>query len=219
VPSSPHPQTVLLEVRHTLHEPPTALHSMRKAVTVGLSSSFVFYVAVGVAGYAALGANTPGDILTGFSGPVWAVNAANIMVLVHMVSAYQVFSQPVFHAVEAFLCEKSKVLARAPPLALRIPVRSTYVVFTTAVACIMPFFSDIIGVIGERCFGWYAAGVHCSIGTCRPHVYNAVLAIDRPRYHQLHEGKLSFWLNHPLGKSSVPPCTRPCARQPLLSER
>lgn len=59
---------------------------MRKAVTASLLTTFAFYVAVGLAGYAALGEGTPGNILTGFSHPAALVTAANAMVLVHMVS-------------------------------------------------------------------------------------------------------------------------------------
>lgn len=40
--------------------------------------------------YLALGENTPGEILTGFSGPKWAVTIANLAVLIHMFGAYQV---------------------------------------------------------------------------------------------------------------------------------
>jgi hypothetical protein len=69
----------------TIHEPPASTATMRKAVTASLVTTFVFYVGVGVAGYAALGDATPGNILTGFASPPALVTAANAMVLVHMV--------------------------------------------------------------------------------------------------------------------------------------
>jgi hypothetical protein len=46
---------VLLEVQHTLHEPPRAATSMRKAVATGLGASFVFYMAVGLVKQTAYG--------------------------------------------------------------------------------------------------------------------------------------------------------------------
>lgn len=58
---------------------------MRKAVLASLIVTFVFYVSVGLLGYAALGDLTPGNILTGFETPAGVVRAANAMVLVHMV--------------------------------------------------------------------------------------------------------------------------------------
>jgi hypothetical protein len=113
---------------------------MRRAVLGSLLLTFVFYVGVGVTGYAALGDATPGNILTGFARPVGLVAAANAMVLVHMVPAYQVFSQPVFHMAEQALGARWGGL-RERPLAMRLVLRSAYVIATTAVACAMPFFS------------------------------------------------------------------------------
>lgn len=145
---------VLLEVQDTIHEPPKSTRTMRKAVTASLTTTFVFYIGVGLLGYAALGDATPGNILTGFSSPAGLVTAANAMVLVHMIPAYQVFSQPVFHMVEMALekkCWKTGGSARMM-LPMRLLLRTLYVVGTTLVACAMPFFSDIIGLIGAIVF-------------------------------------------------------------------
>lgn len=76
---------VLLEVQDTLHEPPSATRTMKKAVHASLAVTFAAYIGVGVTGYAALGDDTPGNILTGFSRPAALVTAANACVLVHMV--------------------------------------------------------------------------------------------------------------------------------------
>lgn len=69
----------------TLHEPPSSVRTMRKAVAASLCTTFSAYLGVGLAGYAALGDATPGNILTGFRHPAGLVTAANAMVLVHMV--------------------------------------------------------------------------------------------------------------------------------------
>lgn len=76
---------VLLEVQSTLHEPPSATRTMWRAVGASLAVTFVAYVGVGFAGAAALGASTPGNVLTGFRKPPGLVAAANACVLVHMV--------------------------------------------------------------------------------------------------------------------------------------
>lgn len=82
-------RAVLMEIQDTLHEPPKAIVNMRRAVHTGMGVSLVFYIAVSVTGYAALGNAVPGDILTGFAGPAAVVTAANVMVLLHMLPAFQ----------------------------------------------------------------------------------------------------------------------------------
>lgn len=81
---------VLMEIQDTLHEPPKAVVNMKRAVNTGMGCSLVFYLAVSITGYMALGDAVPGDILTGFKEPAGVVAAANVMVLLHMLPAYQV---------------------------------------------------------------------------------------------------------------------------------
>jgi amino acid permease len=82
-----------MEIQSTLHEPPKARINMRRAIHTGMGGSLLFYLAVSILGYLALGDAVPGDILTGFSGPASVVTAANVMVLLHMLPAYQVRRQ------------------------------------------------------------------------------------------------------------------------------
>jgi amino acid permease len=65
---------------------------MRKATTVGVSVTTIFYLLCGVLGYAAFGNHAPGNFLTGFGfyNPYWLVDIANICIVVHLVGAYQV---------------------------------------------------------------------------------------------------------------------------------
>ncbi|KAF8062023.1 AAP2 [Scenedesmus sp. PABB004] len=148
---------VLMEIQATLHEPPRAAVNMRRAVHAGMGASLAFYIAVSATGYAALGNAVPGDILTAYDRPAGVVTAANAMVLLHMLPAYQVFSQPVFHGLEAaFTDHAPRRCAALPPRALRLAGRSAYVALTTGVAVVMPFFTDIIGLVGALVF-WPAA--------------------------------------------------------------
>jgi hypothetical protein len=59
----------------------------------------------------------------------------------------QVFSQPVFHGIEQALTDHVPGVRRLPAWGLRIIVRTLYVAFTTTVAAVMPFFTDIIGLV------------------------------------------------------------------------
>lgn len=68
---------------------------------------------VGCAGYAAFGNAIDSNILDQFTGPRWLLDLTNVLVLLHMVPAYQVFSQP-------FLCfveDEIKQNVKAPALA------------------------------------------------------------------------------------------------------
>ncbi|PNX63191.1 amino acid permease 2-like protein [Trifolium pratense] len=53
-------------------------------------------------GYAAFGDHAPGNLLTGFGfyNPYWLLDIANFAIVVHLIGAYQVFSQPLFAFVE-----------------------------------------------------------------------------------------------------------------------
>lgn len=121
----------------------------------------------------------PDDVLTGYPGPKWvreetrgraarasadtlslahtlppsflqAIVLSNVLVLLHMIPAYQVWSQPLFECTE--LAVEARVHARGGkwPLGLsqrsfRIVFRSTYVVLTTFFACLIPFMGVILG--------------------------------------------------------------------------
>ena len=65
---------------------------MKKATTIAVSITSVFYLLCGVLGYLAFGNDAPGNFLTGFGfyEPFWLIDIANICIVVHLVGAYQV---------------------------------------------------------------------------------------------------------------------------------
>ena len=103
----------------------------------------------------AFGDNICGNILTCFdasavpAGVLGLVRAANIMVLIHMIPAYQVFSQPFFYFVEHFVRKRvfPKSAGKAGGLTFRIIFRSLYVVVVCFVAICLPFFGDFVGLV------------------------------------------------------------------------
>ena len=83
--------------------------------------------------------------------------AAHILVLLHMLPAFQLFAQPVYALVESWMAERngrpsggccsggawaSRLVA---PLPLRLWWRSAYVLVMTFLAIMMPFFNDVSG--------------------------------------------------------------------------
>lgn len=63
----------------------------------------------------------------------------------------QIFAQPVFENVETFITERQLWPSSRPRL-MRAVVRSLYVALTTFVAICLPFFADLMGLIGAAGF-------------------------------------------------------------------
>ncbi|KAK6945949.1 Amino acid transporter, transmembrane domain [Dillenia turbinata] len=162
---------ILVEIQarqDTLKSGPSKNKVMQKATTVGVSVTTVFYVLCGTLGYAAFGNNAPGNILTEFetSKFFWLVEIANIAVVVHLLGAFQVFAQPFFQFVERKCADKwpeSGFINTTHPI--HIPMvgkyevnffplvwRSIYVIMATLVAVILPFFNEVLGLLGAIAF-------------------------------------------------------------------
>ncbi|KAI4298598.1 hypothetical protein L6164_032137 [Bauhinia variegata] len=159
---------VLAEIQDTLKSSPTENQTMKKASVVGVATTTLFYMACGVLGYAAFGNKAPGNLLTGFGfyEPFWLVDFANIFIVIHLVGAYQVFAQPVFGLVEnkcKQCCPGSNFMAKEYSMAIpvfgtfrwnpfRMIWRTCYVVFTTVLAMLFPFFNSVLSLLGALAF-------------------------------------------------------------------
>ncbi|QCD84863.1 solute carrier family 32 [Vigna unguiculata] len=156
---------VLVEIQDTIKSPPSEAKTMKKATLISVTVMTTFYMLCGSTGYAAFGDTTPGNLLTGFGfyNPYWVVDIANAAIVIHLVGAYQVFSQPIFAFVEKGVTQKCPNLERElkipipgfPPYKLkmfRLVWRTLYVLFTTLVSMLIPFFNDVLGVIGALGF-------------------------------------------------------------------
>ncbi|KAG2390482.1 hypothetical protein LR48_Vigan07g284700 [Vigna angularis] len=119
----------------------------------------------GFLGYAAFGDSSPRNVLTGFDfhNPYWPVAIiANVLIVVYFVGAYQVSCQPQFQSFEKFAAEKfpdndfirKEFEVRIPgckPFKLnlfKLVSRTLWVILGTFIAKKLPFFNDIIGLIG-----------------------------------------------------------------------
>ncbi|KAB2047502.1 hypothetical protein ES319_A13G050400v1 [Gossypium barbadense] len=127
--------TVLVEIQDTLKPNPPEKESMKKATSVGVSVTTIFYVSCGALGYAALGNNTPGNFLTGFG-----------------------FYEPCFNR-----WPNSSFIKESPPIklplfgvysfsAFRVVWRTGYVILTIVLAMLLPFFNGILGFLGAASF-------------------------------------------------------------------
>lgn len=92
---------ILPEIQDTLKQPPSAVRTMKTVCAFSVTGCFVFYFMISVAGYAALGNDVQPIILDSFCGPNWALLLAQIAILLHMLTAYQVFGQAMFNTLES----------------------------------------------------------------------------------------------------------------------
>ncbi|XP_057430634.1 probable amino acid permease 7 [Lotus japonicus] len=154
---------ILIEIQDTLKSPPPENITMRKASTISVFVTTIFYLLCGCFGYAAFGDDTPGNLLSGFAAYKlhWLVDFANACIVIHLVGAYQVYSQPLFANVESWLRFKfpdsefvnHTYLLKLPVLPdlqlnlLRLTFRTAYVASTTLIAMLFPYFNQILGVL------------------------------------------------------------------------
>ncbi|XP_015951871.1 amino acid permease 4 isoform X2 [Arachis duranensis] len=168
---------ILIEIQDTIKSPPAEFKTMRKATVLSVAVTTVFYLLCGCMGYAAFGDNAPGNLLTGFGfyNPYWLLDIANFAIVVHLVGAYQVFCQPLFAFVEKWCARKwakngfvtSEYKIAVPFLGVyqlnlfRLVCRTGFVLSTTIIAMLMPFFNDVVGILGA--FGFWPLTVYFPI--------------------------------------------------------
>ncbi|XP_020208495.1 amino acid permease 6 [Cajanus cajan] len=159
---------VIVEIQDTLKSSPPENQAMKKATATGISITTLFYMLCGLLGYEAFGNKAPGNFLTGFGfyEPYWLVDIGNVFIVIHLVGAYQVFSQPIFTLVEGWCAKRwpeSNFMAkeyhvRIPLVgtyrvnAFRVIWRTLYVILTSVVAILLPFFNSIVGLLGAVSF-------------------------------------------------------------------
>lgn len=160
---------LLIEIQDTLRSPSEDSKVMKKANLIGISTTTIFYLLCGCIGYAAFGDDSPGNLLTGFGfyEPYWLVGIANAFVTIHLIGAYQVFCQPIYAFVEEWLAEsypKNQIIHKNYSISIplckavyhanifKLVWRSGYVIMVTLIAMILPFFNDILGLIGASAF-------------------------------------------------------------------
>ncbi|KAG0500025.1 hypothetical protein HPP92_000097 [Vanilla planifolia] len=161
--------TVLVEIQDTIKSPPPSeAKVMKRATVVSVAVTTLFYTLCGSMGYAAFGDAAPGNLLTGFGfySPYWLLDIANAAIVIHLVGAYQVFCQPLFAFVEKWARERwpeSELIRKefSVPISktkkyklslFRLTWRTTFVVLTTLLAMMLPFFNDIVGLMGGSGF-------------------------------------------------------------------
>ncbi|KAL0702033.1 hypothetical protein Bca4012_058155 [Brassica carinata] len=159
---------ILIEIQDTVKSPPSEEKTMKKATLVSVGVTTMFYMLCGCMGYAAFGDMSPGNLLTGFGfyNPYWLLDIANAAIVVHLVGAYQVYCQPLFAFIERqasvrfpnsdFIAKDIKIpIPGFKPLRLnffRLIWRTVFVIITTLISMLLPFFNDVVGLLGALGF-------------------------------------------------------------------
>lgn len=152
---------ILLDIQDTIKAPPPSeAKVMKKATLLSVAVTTIFYLLCGCMGYAAFGDAAPGNLLTGFGfyNPFWLLDIANAAIVIHLVGAYQVFCQPLFAFFEkcarrtwpdaAIITREIQITKFLKLNVFRLGWRSAFVVLTTVIAMLMPFFNDVVGLLG-----------------------------------------------------------------------
>ncbi|KAK1363236.1 Amino acid permease 3 [Heracleum sosnowskyi] len=157
-------------IHGTVNFRPSESETMKKAILLSVSVTTLFYMLMGCFGHAAFGDLAAKNLLTGFGfyNPFWLLDIANIAIVVHLVGAYQVTCQPLFAFVEkhaARIFPRSNFInkeynfnalhagSKAYKLNLfRLVWRTIFVVITTVIPMLMPFFDNVSGILGALGF-------------------------------------------------------------------
>ena len=91
---------------------------------LGIHWSFLCYFPVAFIGYYIFGNTVVENVLMGLDHPSWLIALGNILVVIHVISGYQVYAMAVFDMLETFLVVKLKF---PPSSALRFFTRTLYV--------------------------------------------------------------------------------------------
>ncbi|XP_052203453.1 amino acid permease 3-like [Diospyros lotus] len=159
---------ILIEIQDTIRSPPTESKTMKKASLISVSVTTMFYMLCGCFGYAAFGDLSPGNLLTGFGfyNPYWLLDIANAAIVIHLIGAYQVYCQPLFAFIEKqatewfpdsdFISKEIDIpIPGFKPFKLsrfRLVWRTIFVIVTTVISMLMPFFNDVVGILGALGF-------------------------------------------------------------------
>ncbi|KAJ6991667.1 amino acid permease 4 isoform X2 [Populus alba x Populus x berolinensis] len=159
---------ILIEIQDTVKSPPAESKTMKKAARISIVVTTTFYMLCGCMGYAAFGDLAPGNLLTGFGfyNPYWLVDIANAAIVIHLVGAYQVFCQPLFAFIEKWANQKwpgSYFITKEFNIAVpgfglyklnlfRLVWRTIFVILTTVISMLLPFFNDVVGILGALGF-------------------------------------------------------------------
>ncbi|KAL1310287.1 hypothetical protein HN51_052923 [Arachis hypogaea] len=166
---------ISIDIQDSLKSTPAENKVMKMANSIGIITMSIIFLLSGGAGYAAFGADTPGSILnTTGNEHVWLVYMGNVFIIVHILGAYQVLIQPFYHIVELLVSQRwasSNFINKEYFVGIgkiqfsinlfRLIWRTIFVVVASVLAMAMPFFNDMLALLGA--IGFWPLAVYFPI--------------------------------------------------------
>lgn len=153
---------LFIEIQDTIKSPPPEATTMRKATLISVAVLALFYMLCGSMGYSAFGDMAPGHLLAGFGffSPYWLIDLSNAAITIHLVIAYQVHAQPLFAFMEKqFITSEIEIEIPIPGFrssytlcVFQLIWRTIFVIATTVISMLLPFFNEVIGLVGALGF-------------------------------------------------------------------
>ncbi|XP_058205258.1 lysine histidine transporter 1-like [Rhododendron vialii] len=143
--------SVVLEIQATIPSTPEnpSKKPMWKGVVVAYIIVALCYFPVSMIGFWVFGNSVDDNVLLSLEKPAWLVATANMFVVFHVIGSYQVFAQPVFDMIQAFLVLKMNF---KPTGLLRFVARISYVALSMFIGMTFPFFGGLLAFFGGFAF-------------------------------------------------------------------
>ncbi|XP_040998963.1 amino acid permease 3-like [Juglans microcarpa x Juglans regia] len=160
--------TIFEVLQEKVESSPSELKKMKKAIMISSAFMTFLYMLCSCASYAAFGDHsTPRDLLAdlgfGFSNLYnWLLVAANVALVIQCVGAYQVHSRALSDVIEDAVAKRFPtqitreiIIPSFRPYKLnlfRLVWRTIFALTTTLISMLLPFFNDVVGLIGALGF-------------------------------------------------------------------
>lgn len=155
---------VLVEIVDTIaHEP---IRRARKAFNYSYAAVAVILFSVAVVTYGSVGDMAPSWFLDSFTTPQWLIIVANLAIVLSLIPGYNLYLLPFVVMVEQPL---ERRFPRLHPRVLKLIWRSIVVIMLAIVGALLPFFTNVISLVGAIGFVRRAGVVYCPAPTAPPH--------------------------------------------------
>lgn len=143
--------TVILPELQATVRPPV----VRNFNYIVLPFTYIFgcfpWVILAFVGYWAYGNDVGANLTDSLSGPSWAKAVAYMAAFFQILVSLHFYACCIFESLESIWSRKNEGPNSAYNFMIRFVVRGTYVVLSTFVACLLPFFGDFISLTGSIC--------------------------------------------------------------------